>query len=162
MDTGQWWDSRSAGTRCALDYEWEDVGRYSRVGAPCGKRCFVNANFVWKKLFTCSSAFIAGRFGRGKDVMGDTRRWMRCVSVCVFMCAWGGGRMRPDKWADHMFKPISSHPCGEIKKRIQLNLNFSWLQRSGLSFISAIRGRDDELCWPNFYRVWALFKRNRG
>lgn len=84
------------------------------VVAPCGNRCFMNANFVCGKPFTCSFAFIAGRLGWATHVIGHLREWMRHVSVCVFMCV-GGGRMRPDKWADHLFKPISLHPCSGMK-----------------------------------------------
>lgn len=51
--------------------------------------------------------------------MGHTRGWMRCISVCVFMCMCdvcvllGGGLS--DNWPDHLFKPISLHPRSEIK-----------------------------------------------
>ena len=60
-----------------LDYRWEDVGGYSHVGAPCGKRCFMNANFVCGKPFDHSLAFIAGRLGWRTNVMntqGDRGR----------------------------------------------------------------------------------------
>lgn len=56
------------------------------MGALCGKRRFMNANFACGKSFTCSFAFIAGRSGRAKHVAGHTGGWMRCVSLCVHVC----------------------------------------------------------------------------
>lgn len=58
-----------------------------------------------------------------------------CFSMFTLVCVCVGGGMRPDKWADHLFKPISSHPCSEIK--IEHNwLNFIWFQKGQGSLLS--------------------------
>lgn len=128
--------------RCALDYEWEDVGRDSQVGAPCGKRCVMYANFVCGKLFTCSFALIAGRLGWRMRVMGHTRRWVKCVSVSIFMCK--GGKARWGLTNEQLTcSDLLSCTTAVDWNRIQLNLNFGWLPSSGLSLISAIWGGDN-------------------
>ena len=79
--------------------------------------------------------------------------------IHVFGCVEGG--MRLEKWADHLFKPISLHPCSEIKMEYNW-LNFIWFQKvRALSYLCSLRRRQ-LIVLAEFYRVEALFKRNTG
>lgn len=52
---------------------------------------------------------------RMRDIQNGTHKWMDEVFwVSVFSCEVEG-RIWPDKWADHLFKPIRLHPCSGMK-----------------------------------------------
>lgn len=99
----------------------------------------MNANFVCGKPFTCTFAFIGGHLGWAKHVMGHTRGWMRCVSVCVFGCVWGKAG-----WGLTNEQITCSNQLACTlqwnENRLQLNLNSSWLQnvRTLLSLLSKV------------------------